>query len=509
MTSRIRRRKLQFALHPLPSTALMSWIAPILSLAAILLTTGLRYRAVGLRHAAPFPLSEILSPTLSVVAGIGLLALAVVLFLRGWKRIAQLPDEGADARRTAERRRALWQLLLFPALFALVWVFIPSGAWQPLHYVLVVFVALLLLALLVKEEGWRELLGGAAGFSRSLRFLLWPTLLASAAWILLVVLLNSHSQGGASEFLPRWHSVMISLLSYPLYALLQLSFFLAFAMGRLRVLGASARAQLLVPATLFALIHWPNAWIMGFAFLAILLWAVCYRRWRNLPAVALSMAVLATVVTQAPLENLTEHLRTGPGYVLNAYLQELYRYQGDLERECLKNDGSVRDDSALYFREILGQEKLGQEYEHWVARWEREWRARSAADFYRGLAKASKLPYGESYCLEQGRAWSSEKRWRDCGENWRNFIAALYREVGKREAAASELAAWDPHPSVGLRKTMIHRLFKSPEYFARRGTPAWRIAHLAPLIPPRDHPLLEPEEAAPGQTVTRENEGIQ
>jgi len=241
----------------------------------------------------------------------------------------------------------------------------------------------------------------------------------------------------------------------------------------------------------------------------MLLWAVCYRRWRSLPALALSMALLATVVTQAPLENLTEHLRTGPGYVFNAYLQELYRYQGELERECLKNDGSVRDDSALYFREILGQEKLGQEYERWVARWEREWRARSAADFYRGLAKGSNLPYDESYCLAHGRAWSSEKRWHDCGENWRNFITALYREVGKREPASAELAAWDPHPSVGLRKTMIHRLFKSPEYFARRGTPAWRIAHLAPLIPPREHPLLDPKEAAPGRTVTRENEGIQ
>jgi hypothetical protein len=399
-------------------------------------------------------------------------------------------------------------LLLFPAVFALVWTFIPSGAWRPLHYGLVAVVAFLLLALLLKEEGWRAVWGSAGGFVKSVRFLAWPTLLAVGAWILLVILLTPRDARQLSDLVPRWHSVLLSLLSYPLYALLQLSLFLAFAMGRLRVLGASARAQLLVPAILFAFIHWPNGWIMAFAFLAMLLWAACYRRWHSLPAVAVSMALLATVITQAPLENLTEHLRTGPGYVFNAYLTELYHYQGELERECLQSDDSVREDSAVYFRKILGREKLGQDYADWVARWEREWRARCAADFYRGLAKGSHLPYDESYCLEQGRAWSSEERWRACGENWQNFITALYREVGKREPSASELAGWDPHPSLGLRRTMIHRLFKSPEYFAREGTPAWRIAHLAPLLFPGDHPSLDPIEETPGVVTFPQEDGV-
>jgi hypothetical protein len=168
----------------------------------------------------------------------------------------------------------------------------------------------------------------------------------------------------------------------------------------------------------------------------------------------------------------------------------------------------VREDSAVYFRKILGREKLGQDYADWVARWEREWRARCAADFYRGLAKDSHLPYDESYCLQQGRAWSSEKRWRECHENWQSFITALYREVGKREPSASELAAWDPHPSLGMRRTMIHRLFKSPEYFARKGTPAWRITHLAPLLPASNPSLLDPAEKMPGLVISpQEDEG--
>jgi hypothetical protein len=45
------------------------------------------------------------------------------------------------------------------------------------------------------------------------------------------------------------------------------------------------------------------------------MWAGAYARWRNLWAVALSMGLLATVVSKGVSREYTQNLRTGPIYV--------------------------------------------------------------------------------------------------------------------------------------------------------------------------------------------------
>lgn len=468
----------------------MPWQALLFSLGVILLSTGLRYQTVGLRHAAPFPLAGVLSPGLAIAAGLVLFVAAAVPWSRSRARRESPGTTKASASQGAAIRRAERELLVFPGIFLLVWAWIPSDSYRPVHYLVLTLVALLLIGLMLKEDGWRELTGSSSGFQKMARFLALPTALAVAGWILLVLLLTRFDLRHLWQTLPHWHRVLVSLLSYPLYAFLQLSLFLVFAMRRLRAIGASPRAQLLVPASLFAFIHWPNGLIMLFAFLAMLVWALSYRRWRSLPAIALSMAILATVITQAPLENLTEHLRTGPGFVYDAYLQELYRYQGALERKCLQTQGSVAEDSAVYFREILNQADSSPAFASWVASWERVWREWVATDFHRAVAKDTAKSFDEAYCQEQGRLWASEERWQDCERKWRVFIATLYREVADREGAPEEIEGWSSRPNLGMRRMMIHRLFQSPEYFALEGTPAWRLAHLAPLLPPRASDLV-------------------
>ena len=81
------------------------------------------------------------------------------------------------------------------------------------------------------------------------------------------------------------------------------------------VWGRGARSTLFV-ASVFALLHLPNPWLMLATFCGGLLWAWAYQRTPNLFALAFSHSVMTVVlVTTVPYSSLGG-MRVGYGYFL-------------------------------------------------------------------------------------------------------------------------------------------------------------------------------------------------
>ena len=451
----------------------MAWLPLILSWSAILLAAGLRYRDVGLLHAAPLSLSPILWAALTVLS---LLATAAIW----WRHRVWLKG-------TSGARRALVELMIFPLLFFLVWAWLPSGERQPLHFAVAVGVLAGMGLLLLRDPGGRALLGSARSFDSARRSLLLPTLLMIAP------ALGFYFRDPVPLEAQR---VLRSLVTYPFYAFVQLAIFLIFTQTRIRKLQASSLALVLAPAGLFALVHWPNPPLMLATFVAMAVWAMIELRHPSLPALAVSMAVLATVYTQFLPENINAHLRVGPGYVFHAQLDEVYAEQAALEDHCVTKafyeeaGGSIATYNRALFDTILQGQATPGELERFTRQWELQWHARAAAAFERARMEKDGLRVDEAACVQRGEELAADwlnddgaKRMPDDRASWTAFITSLYREVLDREGSPGEIASWSPDPDISFRRAMIHAVFKEPAFFRRTGTAAARLRLLRPLIP--------------------------
>jgi hypothetical protein len=109
--------------------------------------------------------------------------------------------------------------------------------------------------------------------------------------------------------------VLESLAVYPLYALLQLSVFLAIPAARLKTAGLRHGAITLVCAAVFALAHAPNPLLMLATGLAMLAWAGQFQRGRNLLVLALVMGIAATGFRYAVPAQYHGEMRIGPDYI--------------------------------------------------------------------------------------------------------------------------------------------------------------------------------------------------
>ncbi len=455
----------------------MAWLPLLASWIAILGAAGLRYRRVGLHHAAPLPLSPPLWIALLVIS----LVTAGFLLRRRGRRFPSDPTA----------RQAAWELSIFPLLFLLVWTWFPSGPRQPNHLAVAGGVIATVAFLLRRDPGWRALWGSMHAFCEAARSLSIPTLLLMVP-VLILFRLDPVPVSGA-----RFAK---SLLRYPLYAFVQLALVLVFSQSRLRRLGASSAALVLVPAGLFALVHWPNLPLMITTFVAMLVWALVYQRHPSLPAVALSMGILATVATQLLPEDLTAHLRAGPGYVLHEYLDEVYAEQARLEAGCVTDDfyreagGSVPDYARALFAAILEGRAPPAELDRFARTWQLKWYARVAAQFEFARRARDGLAPDEAACTRRGQdlaaTWfEGRKRSAEDSGGWTDYVPMLYRAVLDREGSAEEIASWNALPPVGFRRAMIHAAFEEPAFFERPGTAAWCLQRLEPLIPPHKVPL--------------------
>jgi hypothetical protein len=428
---------------------------------AVVATTWLRYRDVGMAHALPFDLPGWWA---AVLAGAGLTILIPSL-----------------RRRPADGRAAL-ELLLPPAILALLWMVLPSDRWAPLHRLLVGLVGALVLLLLVAGRhrfgplGWSR-----AGLGCGLRRLALPTLVPAGAALLAALAAGTPLRG---------ERLLWSAAAYPLYALAQLTLFLSFTVPRLQALGASRTALLLVPAGLFGLVHWPNGPLVLLTAAAMLVWSTVFLRCANLLAPALSMGLLATVFTQLSPEDLTAHLRVGPGYVLREHMVEVYAWQEAKEAEWVgpgyfeAAGGTPEAWVRAVFTEILGRAPTTDEATRWTADLRRAWRRHIARDTFRSPEGRRKQPLPEAEIEVWVDRLASDAFRAEHGGTFCGWLDGLFREVLGRPLPPGECVDFGETPNVGRRKELLHALYHHPDFGRAGPGPAGALHRLGPLLPP-------------------------
>ncbi len=272
----------------------MIWCFLLVNLLVILLASRLRFAGRGLEHAGPFPMVP--HAWWWVIAACA--ALAVLAATVGFRRLRNL-----------RARRALLELAaVFPPFFAFEWGVLPPLHWRWFDWAIMAGFALLVALIVLRDRrsfADRGLTG--RNFAPAARALAIPTAIMVAVPIVAAMFVGT-------DFQPT--RMARHALAYPLYALAQLLVFQVFLVSRLRRIGGRAPAIVLVSACMFALMHWPNAVVMGACAAGAVVWTVVYL-WRpNVYALALSMALAVTSFANAlPRERVLKNLRTGPIYI--------------------------------------------------------------------------------------------------------------------------------------------------------------------------------------------------
>ncbi|MBU2500548.1 hypothetical protein KJ682_04370 [bacterium] len=407
-----------------------------------------------------------------------------------WSAIAAILLWQGSAWARARGVAAPWArlLLVHPLLLAGIWLVWPASGLAGLGPGGLAILSLVvggLAAHLVRE--WRR--GrldfgprpGIADFARD-------------AVLLAVLLAGGLIVGGDSD----GRSLLQGVLLYPLYALVQLTVFLALPAGDLRRLGAGPASIRIMCAVVFALAHWPNPLVTGLTLIAMVFWAGDFLRGRGLVSIAVSMGVLATVLGQAYPDAWTDHLRVGPGYVRGAAREDLAR--GDLWFAPANSAWEEEDPRPLPFLQALYPGVVGRplgpdEERAWTAALDRARRRNILWQFmigqeYRDEPRLGPPPHPDGRAPGDRRHWrpivarmSADPYWESAGGTWDGFLTAVYRDFLGRSPAPAELAAWPSGLNLIQRRQVAEVLLGNAGRWAHATADPGAAALVAPPVP--------------------------
>jgi predicted membrane protein len=280
---------------------------------SILLVGGLRFGPAVVLAGAPRGLW---------VAAVALLAIGTLLALRFEQGQGQAPW-------ACRGRILLW--LVFPGASAVNW---GLGQEQPDRgagiSILAVVLGLVIAVLFWRRTEWAGREASARAWMIGGRWLVLPTAAVVVAGV------------GYSGQLPgNW----LGYASYPLYGGIQLAAALVLPWTQWARDGVEPRRRVAASALLFALVHWPNPFATVVTGFGMLLWASAWRAGSPLLPLALSLGIMATVVTQSLPAELTAHMRIAAPYSLK-------------ERELARSRG-LDERAARICREAAGSEAEG------------------------------------------------------------------------------------------------------------------------------------------------------
>jgi membrane protease YdiL (CAAX protease family) len=209
----------------------------------------------------------------------------------------------------------LWEIasVVSSALIA-EWIILPFAGTEKLIGAVPILLAFALMfySHRVRRETASDLGWRFDNFGKAARLLALPMILTSGVLFLVGWLtwglnnsLLARTGGRSLMWLPAWGL---------LWGLLQQYVLQAFINRRAQVaLGSGWRSVLLV-ASVFALLHFPNPWLSLVTFVGGLIWAWVYQRAPNLPALALSHSLMTLVLVWTLPASLFKGLRVGFNY---------------------------------------------------------------------------------------------------------------------------------------------------------------------------------------------------
>lgn len=317
---------------------------------------------------------------------------------------------------------------------------------------------------------------------------------ARDAVLLAVLLAGGLIVGGDSVA----RSLLQGVLLYPLYALVQLTVFLALPAGDLRRLGVGPASIRIMCAVVFALAHWPNPLVTGLTLVAMAFWAGDFLRGRGLVSIAVSMGVLGTVLGQTYPDAWTDHLRVGLGYVRGAAREDLAR--GDLWFAPANSGWEEEDPLPLPFLQalypgVLGRPLTPDEERTWTCALDRARRRNILWQFmigqeYRHAPRLGPPPHPDGRDPGDGHHWrpivtrmSADPYWESAGGTWDGFFSAVYRDFLGRSPAPAELAAWPSGLNLIQRRRASEVMLENAERWARTPADPDGAALAAPPVP--------------------------
>jgi len=260
-----------------------------------------------------------------------------------------------------------------------------------------------------------------------------------------------------------------SLFLYPAYAFIQLAVFLYIPVTRLRAMGVSNSTSTLIAALVFALVHWPNPLVMLVTLVGMLIWAHQFQIGRPVWQLAVVMGLTATTFSQFLPDDLTRHMRVGPGYVRSEAVMFLAEGAG----------GFIKDDPAIYITQIyphtIGRDISTDELGRWLELLNTARRSTwvnifMVSDEYRNLLKdkGKQLPPpAEFHWTTWPPEWKNQvlemagdEYWEKCGKTQEGFVQSLYQNILGRTASDEAVAKWGPSLSIGQRKRMAEVLLE-------------------------------------------------
>lgn len=370
-------------------------------------------------------------------------------------------------------RRALLALAVWPAApMVLGWLVLPA-AGPPTRG------ATVAMALVIAAGAWfaRRRPGSPRSAARRGAFAgrIWRTCHAVALVGVLVI-------GWATGSFASPQVLLTSLVLYPVYALVQLACLLAVPWPHLRALAGARRGPaILAAAVLFGLVHWPNPLLMALSAAGMAVWAREYDRGRGLVPLAISMGLLATLVTQGLPDRWTEHMRAGPGCVRQRAVPALAAGADRRTADLPAGEPRLRAFLLDLYPGIVGRAPRDGELDAWwrtlvpCQRGVLAWRFYVSDEYRRKFGEpAGEAPLpGDVHWTRLPDPWPAR-----IGaftrpdpavppDDWDGFLARLYREILHREATATERAAWSPALSPRQRQRLVEVLLERRRELAR------------------------------------------
>jgi hypothetical protein len=268
--------------------------------------------------------------------------IAMVLLWLGWRR----------ARAARLLRPWSWLVLYYGTIFFYIWFLLPAAEVDVIHWAIA---AVFLLAATTMVLHGAPLPHPWKG-NWCVKPYLYLDLLMFALPFVFWLHFREPVDAGRAAF---------SFVTYPAYALAQLVALLVLPSALLRALGLPRRGIVIVCATMFALVHWPNPAVMAATFCAMIVWSMAHLGGRRLLFSAVVMGVAATSFTRFVPDSWTEHMKVGPGLVRRRAVEKLGGHdQAEAEGFAAYVIEPEEFLEAIY-PPILGREATPQELENW------------------------------------------------------------------------------------------------------------------------------------------------